>query len=424
VRGIPESVDLLVVGGGPAGIAAAVAASAEGREVLLVDRRPRLGGNVWFQEAGRPPDRRAQSALNGLSGSSARVATSTEVIDCPQESTLRLRSGDEVADVRYTGLVLATGARERFLPFPGWTLPHVTGAGALQLLAKGGLRLEGRSVVVAGSGPVLLAAAAYLRENGADVRLVAEQASRSQIGRLALGLLTVPSRAREALGLFRQLRGVPYLLGCWPVRAEGSERVERVVLRRGAREWTVDCDFLACGFDLVGNTDLAELVGCSVRRGFVSVDPFQRTSAAGVYAAGEPVGIGGMDLAQIEGEIAGLSFAGRSDEARRRFSRRNRLARLRPAFARAFALKPRLRMLATPETVVCRCEDLPARTLASFRSGREARLLSRCGMGRCQGRVCGPATEFLMGWTPQSPRPPLVPTAVSAWSRLSGREEP
>jgi D-hydroxyproline dehydrogenase subunit alpha len=403
----------VVVGGGPAGIAAAAAAAESGQEVLVVERRPHLGGNVWHAEAGGVPHPDAIPALRSLERPNVTVRTGAEVLDAPRPSTVLVGGGATAREVRYRALILATGARERLLPFPGWTLPNVTGAGGLQLLAKAGLRLEGRSVVVAGSGPLLLAAASDLRRRGAEIRSIAEQSSGWRLGRLAVGLLGSTAHRRQALEFRRELRGVPYRTGSWVVRAEGEGAVERVVLRRGRREWTERCDFLACGFHLVPNLELAELLGCRIEGGFVVVDGNQKTSVPETYAAGEPVGIGGLELARIEGRIAGWAATGAEAQAATLFAERGRLARFRAALLRAFPLDPRLRSVVTPATIVCRCEDVRADAIGSFRTGRQARLQTRCGMGRCQGRVCGPATEFLWGWSPRGARPPLSPATVS-----------
>jgi D-hydroxyproline dehydrogenase subunit alpha len=413
MNGIPESADTVVVGGGPAGIAAAGAAAESGRSVLLVDRRPNLGGNIWYRAVGEGPAADALSDLRRLERGNLRVVASAEVLDVPRSGTALIGRGTDATEVAYGALVLATGARERFLPFPGWTLPNVTGAGGLQLLAKAGAPLKGRRVVVAGTGPLLLAAGAYLRGRGADVRLIAEQTSRRRVWTLALGLIRDRQRLRQALDLRRQLRGVPYLTDCWPLRAEGEGRVQRVTLRHGRKEWSEECDLLACGYHLVPNTELAELLGCRMESGFVTVDEFQATSVPRVFAAGEPVGIGGMELARIEGEIAGRAATEQRERARGLFGERRRLARFRPALDRAFRLSPQLRGLPSPETIICRCEDVSAGALRGYGSGREARLQTRCGMGRCQGRVCGPSTEFLWGWSLRGTRPPIVPATVS-----------
>jgi NADPH-dependent 2,4-dienoyl-CoA reductase/sulfur reductase-like enzyme len=229
-----------------------------------------------------------------------------------------------------------------------------------------------------------------------------------------LRLALLPSKLKDALALRRDLAGIHYLTGCWPLAAQGGEKLENITLRRGGRTWTVACDYLACGFHLVPNTELADLLGCRVQQEKVSVDDFQQTSIPGIYCAGEPTGIGGLDLSLIEGQIAGYAASGRSDAAGRLFAKRKRLRRFAATMERAFALRPELKNLPAPETLVCRCEDVSLARLRQHPSWRAAKLHTRCGMGPCQGRVCGPAVEFLLGWKAESVRPPLFPARVES----------
>ena len=159
------------------------------------------------------------------------------------------------------------------------------------------------------------------------------------------------------------------------------------------------------------NTELGRLLGCAVTSSAVVVDDAQATSVAGVYCAGEPTGIGGVELALAEGEIAGLHAAGHAAAAPLR-ARRHRLSQHATRMAHAFALRDELRTLATPETIICRCEDVTYGRLKKYTSWRAAKLQTRCGMGPCQGRVCGPATEFFLNWKPDSVRPPVFPTIL------------
>jgi hypothetical protein len=143
----------------------------------------------------------------------------------------------------------------------------------------------------------------------------------------------------------------------------------------------------------------------------VEVNDTQETSVGGVFCAGEPTGIGGLEKALCEGEIAGLVCAGQSGA--HPFKRRDRQLRFARQLDRAFALRPELKELAAPDTFVCRCEDVRRRALDSMFSWREAKVHTRCGMGPCQGRICGPATEFLFGWNAEHARPPVYPARVS-----------
>jgi NADPH-dependent 2,4-dienoyl-CoA reductase/sulfur reductase-like enzyme len=401
--------DLLVVGAGPAGLAAAWRAAQGGCNVMVVDDNPAAGGQIW---RGGPPE--AQVWFERIRSVDVEVIGGARVFAQPRPGTLLAETARGVTDLNYSNLILATGARERFLPFPGWTLPNVMGAGGLQALVKTGLPIEGKRVVVAGSGPLLLAVAAYLRAHRADVLLIAEQASSMQLARFAVGLFSKRSQAFE---LKRQLKNVPYLSGCWVSEAHGTEKLEGVTLVRGAKWWRVECDYLACGFHLLPNVELAELLGCEVEQGSVRVDEFQQTTVTNVYSAGETTGIGGLELSLIEGEIAGLAAAGKQEAARELFSFRAKQRKFADLLNRTFALRGELKQLATPETIVCRCEDVTFERLRGHHSWRAAKLQTRCGMGPCQGRICGGAVEFLFGWRATSVRPPMLPVRISSLIR-------
>ena len=175
----------------------------------------------------------------------------------------------------------------------------------------------------------------------------------------------------------------------------------------------LECDILCAAFGLVPNTELARLVGCSVADGKVVVDERQATSVEGIFCAGEPTGIGGVDLCLIEGEIAGAAatdapVSGQLIAGRASFKRYARL------LERAFALRPELMSLAKPDTIVCRCEDVRLCDLERAWTAREAKLYTRAGMGPCQGRICGAALESIMGWRNDSVRPPVQPTPLAA----------
>jgi NADPH-dependent 2,4-dienoyl-CoA reductase/sulfur reductase-like enzyme len=179
---------------------------------------------------------------------------------------------------------------------------------------------------------------------------------------------------------------------------------------RASEPW--ECDVLACGFGLVPNLDLPRLLGCETTAEGVVVDASQRTSRDGVFATGELCGIAGVEHALATGAIAGLAAAGRGTP-RSLAARRARETGFARRLARAFALRDELRSLARPDTTVCRCEDVSLGRLAVAGSAREAKLLTRAGMGACQGRVCGAALAFLRGFAPDSVRPPVVPVPVA-----------
>lgn len=412
--------DVLVVGAGPAGIAAACIAAENRRTVAVVDNSPWLGGQIWRGIQTKTRGGTARHWLDRLQNSDVQIFSSATIFASPSANQLLAETPDGVLEFKWKKLVLATGARELFLPFPGWTLPGVMGPGGLHAMAKSGWPVAEKKVVIAGSGPLLLAVADGLKKEGARVSLVAEQANWSEVMRFGLSLLRHPRKLIQGVGIKSRIIGVPYHFGCWPVRANGSSQVESVTLTDGSRSWTVDCDYLACGFHLVPNLELPRLLGCAVSNGYVSVNEFQLTSVPDVFCAGEPTGIGGVDCALIEGQVAGWVAVEAPDYARKLFGLRADWHRFRASLHQAFALRPELRRLATPNTYVCRCEDVRLEDLSNCKSWRDTKLNTRCGMGSCQGRICGAAAEFLFGWKNDSVRPPLFPVRASS---LAGKTD-
>lgn len=416
--------DLLVVGAGPAGIAAAVCAADCGLRVGLVDDNLRPGGQIWRSAEGAQRSPVEGNWLQRLHAAQITTFFGHRIIDQVERGVLIAETAADTCDLRYRQLILATGARERFLPFPGWTLPNVLGAGGLQALVKSGLPIRGKRVVVAGTGPLLLAVADYLHQHGADILMICEQSSLASLVRFGFALLGQPAKIIQAAQLKRRLARIPFAPSAWTAAAHGEQKLKSVTIRRQGKSETIDCDYLACGFHLVPNTELASLLGCEIERDFVQVDDFQRTTVPGVFCAGEPTGIGGVEMALLEGQIAGLAAGGRTDEALRLLPARTKQKKFASALATAFRLRPELQGIVTPETFVCRCEDVSCSRLRSHGSWRAAKLQTRCGMGPCQGRVCGPATQFLFNWNPDSVRPPIFPARVESLAALANSSEP
>jgi D-hydroxyproline dehydrogenase subunit alpha len=414
--------DVLVVGGGPAGMAAAVSAAQVGRKVGIVDDNPNLGGQIWRGEVSNS-SAQASKWEEKLRAAEADLLLGVRVFDQPEAGILLAESSEQSFILSFRKLVLATGARERFLPFPGWTLPGVMGAGGLQSLVKSGLPIAGKQVVVAGSGPLLLAVAAYLREHGAEILMICEQASWTSLARFGAGLLRYPEKISQAWSLRKNLSGVSFATNSWPLAAEGKERIERVVISRGHQTERIICDYLACGFHLVPNTELAALLGCKIDQGYVRVDDLQQTSVPDVFCAGEPTSIGGLELSLIEGQIAGLSAADRNENAQALFKAREKANTFAQRLERTFSLRPELRGIPLPETIVCRCEDVTYGRLRRHTSWRSGKLHTRCGMGPCQGRVCGPAAQFLFNWAPDSVRPPIFPSRFESLMAIDHQQQ-
>jgi hypothetical protein len=332
-----------------------------------------------------------------------------------------------------------------FLPFPGWTLPGVMGPGGLQALVKNGWPVAGKRVILAGSGLLLPAVADGLKKHGAQIVSISEQAPWSSVLRFGPALLPHPGKLLQGAGIKLRLLGVPYRCGVWPLKAEGIDPVSsrreeapseksaipsfaqelrraggnrqsaiQVTFTDGRRAWAEDGDVFACGFGLAPNVELPLLLGCALSGDFVRVNEWQATSVEHVYCAGEPNGIGGADGALTEGLIAGYAASGQRMKAEALFRRRASWHAFRAALAKAFALRPELRSLAADGTLLCRCEDVTLGRVRQFRGWRDAKLQSRCGMGACQGRVCGGAAKFLLDWGVESVRPPILPARVGS----------
>ncbi len=459
----PAPADLAIVGAGPAGLAAAVTAARLGLRVTLLDAGDRPGGqfyrhpapglgaarpealhHAWAEFATREAALRAHESAGritylplhhvwtvvpGGAGGAAGVrrgpaAPATEWI---LHAVAGHAPEERAAVVTARAVLIATGAYERQLPFPGWTLPGVVGAGGAQAMLKGGLVLPGKRVVVAGSGPLLLAVAGSLAAAGATVPAVVEAAAYTAYAGRVPALLRNPGKLVEAAGYGGALarHHVRLLTRHAVTEVHGTDRVEAVTVARLDRDWRplpgtarrIPCDALAVGHGLVPQLELATGLGCETRPGpdgtvALVLDAEQRTSVPGIWSAGETGGIGGAQLAMTEGELAAHSVAGTLPGAR--LARRR--ARLR-AFADAMAAAHRpgggwtgwLR----DDTVVCRCEEVPAGRIREAagdlgaRDARSVKLLTRAGMGWCQGRMCGPAVAALAGEEPAPDRRPL-----------------
>ena len=439
----PRDTDVAVVGAGPAGLAAAVEAAAAGCTVTVIDNFARPGGQYFKQLPAEfdavNPDllhydfRRARQLLSRLAtagGMEVLYGSTVWAIDKPATPgnllTLHLDDARSSNQLRAQAVVLATGAYDRALPFPGWELPGVMTAGGAQTLVKSQRVLPGRRVVVAGAGPLLLPVASGLAQAGARVIAVCEATSPRRWLSRAPSAWGHWAKLAEGVGYFNDLRRrtVPMSFGQAVIRAEGAQRVERVTVAELTPDWVpiagtereLEVDAVCVGFGFSPSTELARALGCAHR--FDSVqqalvvrhDASMATSVDGVFAAGEICGVGGSSVALAQGALAGRSAArviGKrrgvaaldlDDDVARSLRRHLEFAGV---LNNLFATQRGWLQWMTPETIVCRCEEVTRRQIESFIQEhaaldvKEVKAGTRTGMGLCQGRMCSHAVMVL-----------------------------
>ncbi|MFE2869691.1 FAD-dependent oxidoreductase [Embleya sp. NPDC059259] len=403
--------DLVVVGAGPAGLTAAVTAARFGLRVAVLDAGSRAGGQYHRHRAGRPPAWPPLARLHTVEHlAEHRVWAVERTADgFAVHAVAGERDGGPVT-VTGRNLLLATGAYDRQLPFPGWDLPGVLTAGGAQALIKGNGVAPGRRAVVAGTGPFLLPVAVALADAGVKVSAVLE-ASRPTPRAAALAPHSparVVEAGRYALALAR--RRIPYRTGRAVIAAHGDDTgLTSVTVARLDADWRprpgtsteVACDTLAVGFGFTPQLELAGQLGCATTPdGFVAVDARQATDLPGLSAAGESTGIGGVHLAEVEGELAGYAIAGRTPP-RALLRRRAALTRFAAGLRALYPVRPGWSSWPHADTLICRCEEVPRdRIEEAARLGaddvRSIKLLTRAGMGWCQGRMCAEATACVL----------------------------
>ncbi|WP_019970296.1 FAD-dependent oxidoreductase [Mycobacterium sp. 141] len=469
-QGRPAPYDVAIVGAGPAGLAAAVAAAESGLSVALVDAAAQPGGQFWRHPDERfdaPDESRGQHLWRRFTDLRARLHEHTSVAAAPGRIVLHFSRQvwflepieDAGGEPRYTlhltaptgpppetkridarTLILCPGGYDRQLPVPGWELPGVMAAGGVQALLKANRSVAGKKAVVAGTGPFLLPVATGLAEAGAQVVAVCE-ASRlvRGWGRQPIAAASVPSKAIEGVEYAYAMarHRIRYRTGTVVTAIEGTDCVTGVTTARLDRDGRIrpetqqhhEADLVAFGWGFTPSLELVTATGAQTRIDVdgslvAVVDDAQRSTTPGIYIAGEATGVGGAVLALAEGELAGLTAAQDLGAMASPTRRRTKLAgvisrgrRFASAMHQAHPVPARWADWLQPDTTVCRCEEVSYQELSRARDelgaddARTAKLVARPGMGWCQGRVCGFATACLTAPSGVPDVADLAPTA-------------
>ncbi len=451
--------DLIIIGAGPAGMAAAITARSLDLDVLLLDEQPAPGGQIWRDvERTAPTATGAQLGAEYQAGAGIAKALRTSGVDYePGTEVWQIEPGwrvfascgQQARMIEARAVLLATGAQERPVPFPGWTLPGVLTVGAAQILLKTSAQVPDKPVWIAGSGPLPLLYATQLLRAG---------------GRIAGYLDTTPPGNRRAamahawqarrgigdllkgLGWERELRraGVPIIRHVAEIEATGTQAVTAIRYRtHGGAERAEPASMLLVHEGVVTNIHPTMALGCThdwrddqlcwVPR----LDTWGETSVPGLFVAGDGAGTAGAQAAYLRGEIAAIGVA---RQLKQMDDAEQRAGAVRQRLDRALAIRPFLDALFRPraavfapsdDTVVCRCEELTARDIRAAATGtpgpNQVKAFTRAGMGPCQGRQCGYTVAHLLAAMQKRPvaeigfyriRPPLKPVTLGELASL------
>jgi NADPH-dependent 2,4-dienoyl-CoA reductase/sulfur reductase-like enzyme len=429
-----EPCALAVIGGGPAGLAAAAAAAELGVQVVLFDEQSAPGGQIYRAiEKADDSDRavlgrdytRGTALARSFRASGAGYRADSDVWIVTPEREIGVVSSAGAGIVEAQHIIIATGSMERTVPFPGWTLPGVMTAGAGQILLKQeGMTPDAAApggVVLAGSGPLLLLVACQYVRAGVGVQALLDMTPRSGYLRALPHLplaLTADSYFATGLALRRELglAEVPVIFGVSDLAAKGDDRLTSVEYIAGRRRCRLDAELLMVHFGVVPNGHLAAALGVEEfwdRRQLCwrpSTDAWGGTNIAGIALAGDCGGIAGARAAEYSGRLAALQAAsalGLIDaEERDRLAapvrrKLRRDLRIRPFLEALFTPSAALLANAADDTVICRCEEVAAGRLRETvklgcQGPNQVKAFTRTGMGPCQGRQCGAAVEHIV----------------------------
>lgn len=413
---------IIVIGAGPAGLAAAEAASRIGSDIALIDSSQRVGGQYW-RNRGIARGYRSERADQLF----AKISRSESITHISEATVWSIEREGDLFRVNYVQggtessltaekLIIATGAFDRSLPFPGWDQPGSMTPGAAQAMLKGHGVLVGKRIVVAGTGPFLLPVATGLAESGAEIVGLYEANSPSRWFLSLHAIFLNPGKFAELIYYARLLK--KYKISLRFNRAVSSfsgvsvatSRINSNFAIKATSQTYQEVDVVAVGWGFLPDLTLGGIAGCAQRvdsdgTTVFFVDHSQKSSVENIWIAGEATGIGGADLSLVEGEIAGLSASDQKVSLLLRLKRKRKQI-FASALKRSYPIRDGWQSWPNDLTTICRCEEVKMCEIRESVSelgaedSRTAKLFTRAGMGLCQGRVCSRnVSEIVAGLT-------------------------
>ena len=456
--------DFVIIGGGPGGIAAAIKAAHAGVNVTLLDENERPGGRCFrqFEKGFNVTDpnvlgmdfQEGQELLHQFNSmqDKIRYLKNTLVWGIFEDHTLAFARNGSSSKLGFKHLLVATGAYDRPVPFPGWTLPGIFTAGGAQKLVKLERVLPGQNILLAGTGPLQLVLADQILKAGGKIVAILEAGNFTQNWLLGLkGVWGNWDFLMEGLRYLRSIQkaGVPLLRNHMILEARGDGKIEEAVIAKVDENWrpkrntlrSVEVDTICLGYGLVSSTELTMLAECEHQYdlrlgGYIPLrKENMETSVPGIYAVGDGAGVAGRKAAIEEGCIAGISvasalsyvsYANAVEQIRPHRKKLNKINRFRKILDDISLPRKGLYELASDDTVICRCEEVTLKQLKAALADetiqiKDFKRMARMGMGPCEGRMCGPAVIEMMRHRLKAsvedvgclkPRPSIKPVAL------------
>lgn len=453
-----KKVDLVVLGAGPSGVAAANVASKEGAEVVIIDENSSAGGQIYRA----PPNefqpqnsfksdefREGEKQRNILKNSNVKALFKHRVWSVSSDLVVSTVGPNGLSSWHARSLIIANGALERIIPFPGWTIPGVIGLAASTILLKSQYVLPGQSTVVAGCGPLLIAVANGIIKSGGKVSAIIDLNSKSDWIKAFPRLLSRPDQLFKGMSWFANIMkaGIKLYGGHAVTNTKQVDNVLRISIAPinsagsildSKNQKIVEGDCLAIGHGLFPSTEITRLLKAKhiydpLKGGWVPlIDDDFRSSIPGVYIAGDATGISGAFSAVQKGRIAGMAAVRdlnvmSSQKYKAKIKSELIILKKNENFGKAavrlMKFRPELIQTITSETIVCRCEDVFRSEIdeaieSGARDLNQLKAWTRCGMGPCQGRTCSEAIEAILAskvgsrelagqWTGRTPLRPV-----------------